>query len=138
MSATTIDQALEAETDEAEGGVGPALTRVVSRVLLPAMLVVVLLFVLAYSVFPTRSWLDQRQVINERSAELSEFQSENAALQAQVTLLGSEAEIERLAREDHGLVRRGEEAYAVLPAAPPPVILPQGWPFTELARTLEP
>lgn len=133
MSVATIDEAVEAE-----GGVGQALARVVSRVLLPAMFLVVVLFVLAYSVFPTRTWLDQRQDINERRAELSQFQSDNATLQAQVTMLGSEAEIERLAREDHGLVRRGEEAYAVLPAAPPPVLLPQAWPFTELARTLEP
>ncbi len=131
MSAVTVDEAVAPE-----GGIGHALSRVVSRVLLPAMIVVALLFVLAYSVFPTRTWLDQRDAINDRGAELSQFQSENAALQAQVTLLGSEAEIERLARGEHGLVRPGEEAYAVLPAAPPPVLLPQAWPFTELARTL--
>ena len=35
-----------------------------------------------------------------------------------------------------GLIREGEEAYAVLPAAPDPLRIPSSWPFTELADAL--
>lgn len=106
------------------------------RVVLPALGAVALLVVLAYAVFPVRTWLDQRQAIAERQTELAELDAANAELEARVQLLNTEAEIERIARTDHGLVRPGEEAYAVLPPAPAPVRLPSAWPFTELAFTL--
>ena len=51
-----------------------------------------------------------------------------AALQARVDRLHTDAEIERLAREQHNLVRPGEEAFAVLPAPttePAPENLPR-------------
>ena len=90
-----------------------------------------------YAVFPIRTWLDQRATITERQAELAQIEAANEALQARVVALGTDTEIERIARADHNLVRPGEEAYAVLPAAPPPVRLPLAWPFTELAEALD-
>lgn len=113
------------------------LARVASRVLLPLVLATALAVVLVYAVFPTRTLLDQRAAITEREAELAEIESANAALEDRVKLLGTSAEIERLARKDHGLVKPGEEAYAVLPPAPAPVRLPEAWPFTELAHALD-
>ena len=41
----------------------------------------------------------------------------NAVLQKRIDELGSESAIERIAREQHNLVKPGEDAYAVLPAA---------------------
>jgi hypothetical protein len=41
-------------------------------------------------------------------------------LDARAAELQEDAEIERLAREQYNLVMPGEEAYAMLPAAPPP------------------
>lgn len=103
---------------------------------LPAILILTVLVILAYAVFPIRTWLDQRSTIVERENALVEIDAANDALQARVVALGTNAEIERIARTDHNLVMPGEEAYAVLPAAPPPVRLPLAWPFTELAEAL--
>ena len=41
----------------------------------------------------------------------------NAALQKRVNELDSDRAIERIAREQHNLVKPGEDAYAVLPPA---------------------
>lgn len=121
-----------------ESAAAQVLSRLAARVLLPAVAAVGLLVVLVYAVLPTTTWLDQREAIAQGEEELVELAEANDVLSERVTALGTEAEIERIAREDHGLVRPGEEAYAVLPPAPVPVRLPQAWPFTELARTLEP
>lgn len=93
--------------------------------------------VLGYAVFPTRTWLDQRAVIAEREDALAELEAEIAELTAGVRLLGTDAEIERIARVDHGLVKPGEEAYAVLPPAPEPVRMPAAWPFVTLAEQID-
>jgi cell division protein FtsB len=118
------------------GGTHPLL-RLGSRVVLPAVLTVLVLLVLAYAVFPTRAWVDQGAEINERQAELVELESRNVVLEERMVLLSTTHEIERMARRDHGLVLPGEEAYAVLPAAPAPVRLPPAWPFTELPDALD-
>jgi len=67
---------------------------------------------------PVRNWLDQRDEIAELEARLAEAQASNEALQSDIELLRTDAEIERIARRDLGLVYPGEEAYAIdLPAA---------------------
>ena len=51
------------------------------------------------------------------------LKTENKSLDQRVARLQDDAEIERLAREQYGLVKPGEEAYAILPSpspAPPP------------------
>ncbi len=123
-------------TDTTPGFAARFLARLASRVLLPAVLVVAILVVLVYAVFPTRTWLDQQAGIAALEQELNDLDDANQILEERVTALGTETEIERIARIDHGLIRPGEEAYAVLPPAPVPVRLPQAWPFTELASAL--
>ena len=55
----------------------------------------------------------------------------NAALQRRIDELGTDSAIERLAREQHNLVKPGEQAFAILPPAgdapklgPPPALAP--------------
>lgn len=65
-------------------------------------------------VVPYRQIIEtQRQVATAR-AELEALETHNAELQADVSALQTEAEIERLAREKLGYVRPGEKAYVVL------------------------
>ncbi|MFN3216208.1 MAG: FtsB family cell division protein [Acidimicrobiales bacterium] len=113
------------------------LARVAGRVLLPLLILASIVVVLGYAVFPTRTWLDQRATIAERQDELAALDAEIAELTATVRLLGTDTEIERIARVDHGLVKPGEEAYAVLPAAPEPVRMPAAWPFVTLAGQID-
>ena len=102
------------------------------RPLLLAAAAVATIAVLAVSVFPTRTWLDQRVALAETSDQLDALDAERDALKARLRQLDSDAEIELIARSQYGLVLPGEEAYAVLPAPERPVELPTVWPFGSL------
>jgi cell division protein FtsB len=81
----------------------------------PIVATVLFLGVLLGGVFPTRQWLAQREATDAAEEQLAVLREQNAALEDRARLLHSDAEIERLAREQYNLVRPGEEAYAVLP-----------------------
>ncbi len=102
------------------------------RPLLIAAAAVATIAILAVYVFPTRTWIDQRRSLAETNAQLQQLDAERDALAARVDELDSDAEIESIARSQYGLVRPGEEPYAVLPAPEPPIELPSVWPFGEL------
>jgi cell division protein FtsB len=72
---------------------------------------------LAVAVFPTRLWLGQQADIADAEHRVRVLDQTNAALQKRVKELDSDAAIERIAREQHNLVKPGEQAYAVLPPA---------------------
>ena len=81
---------------------------------------VVAVGVLFVAVFPTRTWLAQRQDLEATERRLAVLTAQNHELAGRVARLNTDAEIERLAREQYNLVRPGEEAYAILPAPPAP------------------
>jgi len=81
----------------------------------PLLVSVVLVGILFAAVFPTRTYLAQRASISHAEKQLHVLGEQNADLQAQAQKLQSDAEIERIAREQYNLVKPGEEAYAVLP-----------------------
>jgi cell division protein FtsB len=85
------------------------------RALWPLLLSVVLVGVLFAGVFPTRTFLSQRASISHAQKQLAVLDEQNAQLERRAQELESDAEIERLAREQYNLVKPGEEAYAVLP-----------------------
>ena len=89
--------------------------------------------VLAFGVFPTRLWLTQRRDMAETSHRVEVLEDTNAALERRVKELDSDAAIERIAREQHNLVKPGEEAYAILP---PPVPTPGIDALAEFLRGL--
>ena len=76
--------------------------------------------VLFVAVFPTRTWLAQRQDLTATARRVAVLHDQNERLQARVQRLNTDAEIERLAREQYNLVRPGEEAFAILPSPPAP------------------
>ncbi len=80
------------------------------------VLVVGLLLV---AVFPTRTYLSQRQALAATDRRLEVLTSQNRELAERVRLLNTDDEIERLAREQYSLVRPGEEAFVILPAPAP-------------------
>jgi len=89
-----------------------------------ALFVVVLVGLLFAFVYPTRTFLDQRNQTNKARAQLELLQSENARLARESAKLSNNSEIERLAREKYGLVKPGEKPFVILPApsstVPPP------------------
>jgi cell division protein FtsB len=93
--------------------------------------------VMALGVFPAQAWRHQRQDRRALIAQEAALEAENAALQARTAQLGTDEEIERLARQ-YNLVKPGEEAYFLLPqatadtVAPPAVRAPAAKPSPSL------
>jgi cell division protein FtsB len=103
-----------------------------TRLFLPLLGSIVAIAFLFVGVFPTRALLAQRSDIANATETLSHIEARNAELSARVDALSTDAEIERIAREQYHLVYPGEEAYALLPAAPPQIPVPDAWPFRGL------
>ena len=68
------------------------------------------------TILPLRTWLEQRELLAQTEGELLEVEGEVAELDAQLRLLQTDEEIERLGRENFDLVYPGEESYRILPA----------------------
>ena len=85
------------------------------RAMWPLLASVVFVGVLFAGVFPTQTFLAQRASTSHAEKQLAVLNEQNAELKRRATQLQSDAEIERLAREQYNLVKPGEEAYAVLP-----------------------
>lgn len=81
-----------------------------------ALLLVGLAAVSTY-VFPFRQIIAQRRAVELAERKLEVLREENRHLERRVEALHSPAEVERMAREQFGLVRPGEVAYVVV--APP-------------------
>lgn len=80
--------------------------------------------------FPLRTYVEQRSALAHARDTAAHLAADNKALHAEATQLQTPGEIERLARERYGLVRPGQEEYAILPApgyhlpGAPPVTIP--------------
>ncbi|MGH9073740.1 MAG: FtsB family cell division protein, partial [Acidimicrobiales bacterium] len=81
------------------------------RVVWAVVASVVLVGVMFVTVFPTGTYLRQRRQLSHVSGQLATLRSENGALARQVKKLDTDAEIAKLAHQDYGLVRPGQEAY---------------------------
>ena len=90
------------------------------RVLLWGVLVVGGLVFLMLFVYPTRTWIQQRRDLNAAEQRLAVLQRSTRQLERRNHLLDSDAEVERRARDDYGMVRPGETAYVLVPAQPLP------------------
>ncbi|MET0628227.1 MAG: septum formation initiator family protein [Acidimicrobiia bacterium] len=82
---------------------------------------VVLVGLLFAFVYPTRTFLDQRNDTAGARATLNMLQTENAKLKATATRLQDPAEVERLARQ-YGMLRPNEKAFVIVPAPTTPPV----------------
>ena len=100
------------------------------------LVVVIALALILFLVLPTRTWLGQRSSIvghhppprRASTRRTTRWRTGSAALQ-------TPDEIERVARQQYGMVRPGEQADSVVPA-PTAQPLPAGWPYTVLSGIL--
>lgn len=100
------------------------------RRLLAGLVVSVLLVgFLLVAVFPTRTWLAQREERQQKQEELAAIRAEREEYEERIEELQTPEEVERIAREEYGMTREGEVPYRVLPPAVAPVDLPDTWPF---------
>lgn len=92
--------------------------RALTTPLVAVLLLVALAGVLTY-VLPFRQIIAQGRAVELSERKLAVLREENARLEADVAALQTPTEVERIAREDYGLVRPGEVAYVVVtPRAP--------------------
>ncbi|MDP8958849.1 MAG: septum formation initiator family protein [Actinomycetota bacterium] len=87
--------------------------RRLSNPVLAALLLVALAAVLTY-VFPFRRIMTQQRAVELAEHKLAVLREENARLEDRAAALRTPAEVERIAREEFGLVRPGEVAYVVV------------------------
>ncbi len=91
-------------------------------------LAVVLLGALALTVsgiLPFRQLVSQQRQIERSQDQLTALERENQVLSDDIAMLGTDAEIERIAREQYGLVRPGEVAYVVVTPRETAVVVAQ-------------
>ena len=81
---------------------------------------VIFIGILFGAVYPTRTYLSQRRELRAAHQKLELFKQQNGRLEAEAERLGSDEEIERIARARFNLVKPGEEAYAIVPVPPKP------------------
>ncbi|HZP31621.1 MAG TPA: septum formation initiator family protein [Acidimicrobiia bacterium] len=96
--------------------------RTLVKVGLAGLLLVGFLFVFVY---PTRTFLQQRNQKNDAEHQLEVLHQQTEKLKEQTKKLGTDAEVERIARERFGLVRPGETPYVPIPVPPstqPPTV----------------
>jgi len=80
------------------------------------LFLVVLVGLLFAFVYPTRTFLDQREQTSKARSQLEVLQAENARLARESKRLSADSEIERIAREKYGLVKPGQHSFVILPA----------------------
>lgn len=105
------------------------ITALVRRFIWPIVVAIVLVGVFYLGAFPVRTYLDQRRATAAAETRLADLTAGNDEMQKRIDLLSSDEEIERIAREQYGLVKPDEEVYRVLPAPRDPVRAPDVWPF---------
>jgi cell division protein FtsB len=95
-----------------------------------ALATLVAVVVTAAGIFPFRQIIADRRSVSLAQEKLLALREENGRLENEVAALSSDVEVERLAREQFGLVMPGEIAYVVvspegegaLPAEPEPTL----------------
>lgn len=83
-------------------------------------LAIVLLVALAFTVsgvFPLRQILLTREQVDQSRARYDALVEENEHLESEIAALQTTTELERIAREEYGLVSPGEVGYVVVPSA---------------------
>lgn len=104
------------------------------RALAGLVVTVMLVAVLLFAVFPTRTWIAQRQEKAEAQQELDAIRERRAEIKKTKDKLETKEYIEQTATDEFGYVHEGEELYPILPAPTDPIGLPEGWPFTGVER----
>ena len=97
----------------------PSVRRRRSRLAIGVFAVLFTGFLVAF-VYPTGTFLRQRSQLSAAENRLQILETQTKALNDDSARLHTDAEIERVAREQYGLTRPGETPYVLVPAPTPP------------------
>ncbi len=91
-----------------------------------AVLLLVALAITLAGIFPFRQMIAQQRRVENTEAKLEALLAENTRLEGNIASLESASDLERIAREQYGLVRPGETGYTIDPPEPDPeAIVPE-------------
>jgi len=93
-----------------------------------ALAALVAVVLTAAGIFPFRQIIADRRSVSLAQEKLLALREENSHLEEEVAALASDVEVERLAREQFGLVRPGEIAYVVVSPEGEEVLPPESEP----------
>ena len=82
-------------------------------------------------IIPIQEWFDVRDTKEELLVELKEIEELNESYRISIDAWNTDEEIERIAREEHSLIKPHEEAYYVVPISEEETRIPGVWPFQE-------
>lgn len=68
-------------------------------------------------VFPARTYLSQKDQIALQERTIAVLRAQDSKLSGEKAALQQDSTIEQIARQDYGLVKPGQQAFMVLPAA---------------------
>ena len=108
------------------------LLRAITALVVLAAVVVLLLML----VFPTRVYFEQRERIADAEATLAALRSETASLAIEVRAGTDPVVVERVAREQLGLIREGDRLYRLSVDPADAVDLPVSWPLPGVRHLL--
>jgi cell division protein FtsB len=89
------------------------------RVLVVLLCAVAVIGVLFLFVLPGRTYLAQRRSLSAAVARAGALGRANDQLDQRIKQLQTDAEVERVAREQYGLIKPGETPYVILPPTAP-------------------
>ncbi len=88
-----------------------------------AVLLLVALAITLAGIFPFRQMIAQQRRVDNTEAKLEALLTENTRLEQEKASLESASDLERIAREQYGLVRPGETGYTIDPPDPEPEVV---------------
>ncbi|MGD9996694.1 MAG: septum formation initiator family protein [Ilumatobacteraceae bacterium] len=88
----------------------------------------------ALFVLPVQAWMRQQDEIAVKEQELEVLTEANRELSADVQHLETVEGAREAAREQLGVVDRGEERISVMPPGSAPLPLPTGWPYDAITQ----
>ncbi len=85
----------------------------IAKITMAVMVLVGAMYLFAY---PARTYLAQKQAIAVHERTIAVLKGEDSKLAGESSALQSPATIARIARQDYGLVKHGQQAFMVLPS----------------------
>jgi cell division protein FtsB len=90
----------------------------------------------ALLVLPVQTYWQQDDDLARRQEQLTQLETVNADLQAEVDRLGTDEGIREAAREEIGYVDQGEARRTVMTEPALPTDLPDGWPYLQVEQII--
>ena len=102
----------------------------------PLAIAVIVALVVAMSVFPVRSYINQRNLIAQKEIEFAQYEDVIENLQDQVTYLKTEAGLQDAIRPQLGYLRFNERRLPMMDMPALSTALPERWPYTIVSTML--